>query len=315
MLGSFGTWYQMPVYPGIEGTWQQGMQYGSMGCMTLAEVPISGHDELRRRELAEFLRSRRERIAPQQVGVALAGRRRTPGLRREEVAQLSGVGVTWYTWLEQGRDIHVSEQVLTAIARTLMLDRDERAHLFTLAGAADQLVVNECNAVSPQLRATLAKLDPYPACITSAKYDVLAYNRAYNNLVTDFDALPVEERNCMWLTFTDPRWRKIVVDWEDAAARMVANLRVLMADHVADGSWKAFVARLRAASPDFAELWARHEVRGIQNKSKRIRHPELGLLKFEVTNTWLAPRSGRRMMVYVPADAETERRLPRLVAP
>jgi transcriptional regulator with XRE-family HTH domain len=270
-------------------------------------------DELRRRELGEFLRSRRERIAPQQVGVTHSGRRRTPGLRREEVAQLSGVGVTWYTWLEQGRDIHVSEQVLAAIARTLMLDRDERAHLFTLAGASDQSVVNECHAVSPQLHATLAKLDPYPACIQTGKYDVLAYNRAYNNLITNFDEIPVEDRNCMWLTFTDPRWRKVVVDWDASAARMVANLRGLMADHVGDATWKSFVARLRAASPEFAELWARHEVGGIQNKSKRIRHSDVGLLKFEITNTWLAPRSGRRMMVYVPDDAETERRVQRLV--
>jgi transcriptional regulator with XRE-family HTH domain len=276
------------------------------------ELDQASPDELRRRELGDFLRSRRERIAPQQVGVTYNGRRRTPGLRREEVAQLSGVGVTWYTWLEQGRDIHVSEQVLTAICRTLMLDRDERAHLFTLAGASDQTMVNECHAVSPQLHATLAKLDPYPACVQTGKYDVLAYNRAYNNLIVNFDELPIEDRNCMWLLFTDPRWRKVVVDWDDAAARMVANLRGLMADHVGDTRWKSFVARLRAASPEFAELWARHEVRGIENKPKRFRHPVLGTLKFDVTNTWLAPRSGRRMLVYVPSDADTERRLQRL---
>jgi hypothetical protein len=278
-----------------------------------AEQRSDNGDELRRRELGDFLRSRRERIAPQQVGVTYNGRRRTPGLRREEVAQLSGVGVTWYTWLEQGRDIHVSEQVLTAIARTLMLDRDERAHLFALAGAADQTVVNECHAVPRQLHATIAKLDPFPACVINAKYDVLAYNRAYNNLLTNLDELAVEDRNCMFLSFTDPLWRKVVVDWDDAAARMVANLRVLMAEHVGDATWKSFVARLRAASPEFAEMWARHEVRGIENKTKRLRHRELGLLKFEMTNTWLAPRSGRRMLVYVPADAETERRVQKLV--
>jgi transcriptional regulator with XRE-family HTH domain len=275
--------------------------------------PQAAPDDLRRRELGDFLRGRRERIAPQQVGVAHHGRRRTPGLRREEVAQLSGVGVTWYTWLEQGRDIHVSEQVLTAIARTLMLDRDERNHLFALAGASDHTAAGECNAVSPQLHATLAKLDPYPACVVTGKYDVLAYNRAYNNLLTNFDELPVEDRNCMWLTFTDPLWKKVVVEWEDAAARMVANLRVLMADRVGDATWKSFVARLRAASPEFAEMWARHEVRGIENKAKRFRHPVVGMLKFHSTNTWLAPRSGRRMLVYVPSDAETERRLERLV--
>jgi transcriptional regulator with XRE-family HTH domain len=270
-------------------------------------------DELRRRELAEFLRSRRERITPEQVGLAFTGRRRTPGLRREEVAQLSAVGVTWYTWLEQGRDIRVSEQVLSAIARTLMLDRDERAHLFRLAGAGVPAVVTECHAVSPQLQATLDKLDPFPACVQSAKYDVLAYNRAYNLLVTNMDETPAEDRNCMWLAFTDPRWKAQVVDWPDATGRMVANLRVLMADHVGDATWKSFVARLTAASPEFAEMWARHEVRSIENKPKRFRHPQVGLLKFQVNHTWLAPRAGRRMLVYVPVDAETERRVARLV--
>ncbi|HZC72891.1 MAG TPA: helix-turn-helix transcriptional regulator [Jatrophihabitans sp.] len=282
--------------------------------MTTTTAPVEHSSEtLRRQELGEFLRSRRERIAPEQVGVTYNGRRRTPGLRREEVAQLSAVGVTWYTWLEQGRDIHVSEQVLTAIARTLMLDRDERAHLFTLAGATDQSVAKECAAVSPQLHTLLAKLDPFPACVISGKYDVLAYNRGYNNLLTNFDELPIDDRNCMWLSFTDPLWKKVVVDWEDMAARMVANLRVLMADHVGDSTWKSFIARLRAASPEFADMWARHEVRGIENKTKRFRHPVVGLLKFDVTNTWLAPSSGRRMLVYTPSDAETARRADRLV--
>ncbi len=142
---------------------------------------------------------------------------------------------------------------------------------------------------------------------------MLAYNRAYNSLITNFDELPIEERNCMWLLFTDPRWKRALVDWDDAAARMVANLRGLMADHVGDASWKKLVARLTAASPEFAELWARHEVRAIENKAKRYKHPRVGMLKFEVTNTWLAPRAGRRLLVYVPSDAETLTRMQALV--
>jgi hypothetical protein len=174
-------------------------------------------------------------------------------------------------------------------------------------------VAGECNAVTPAMHAALAKLDPYPACIQSAKYDVLAYNRGYNYLIDDFDQVPLEDRNCMWLAFTDPRWRKRVVDWADTTARMVANLRVLMGEHVGDASWKSFVNRLTAASPEFAELWARHEVRGFENKAKRYRHPDVGLMTFDVTTTWLAPRTGRRMLVYVPADADSERRITRLV--
>lgn len=276
------------------------------------QIPAGRSDEIRRAELAAFLRSRRERIAPQQVGVAPIGRRRTPGLRREEVAQLAGVGVTWYTWLEQGRDIKVSEQVLEAIARTLLLDRDERAHLLNLAGAADQQVAAECAAVPPPLRAMLKQLEPLPASVVNAKYDLLAYNRTYARLIGDIDAVPQEDRNCMWLCFTDPAWRKALLDWADGATRMVANLRWLMADHVAEPSWKSLVKRLRAASPEFAELWERHEVRSIENKTKRVRNPLVGTLHLDVMNTWLSPRPGTRLHIYSPSDAASEKRLTEL---
>jgi transcriptional regulator with XRE-family HTH domain len=278
--------------------------------MTTTLDPVT--DEIRRDELAAFLRSRRERIAPEQVGVPPMGRRRTPGLRREEVAQLAGVGVTWYTWLEQGRDIKVSEQVLEAIARTLLLDRDERAHLFSLAGAIDQHVAAECAAVPPQLRAMIKQLEPFPACVMNAKYDILAYNSTYGRLIIDMDAVPPEDRNCMWLCFTDPDWREGLLDWEDGATRMVANLRWLMADHVAEPSWKLLVKRLRAASPEFTELWERHEVRSIENKTKQVRNPLVGDLRLDVMNTWLSPRPGTRLHVYSPADAVTEQRLHQL---
>jgi transcriptional regulator with XRE-family HTH domain len=280
----------------------------------LVPVPDGKADEIRRTELAAFLRSRRERIAPEQVGMAPIGRRRTPGLRREEVAQLAGVGVTWYTWLEQGRDIKVSDQVLEAIARTLMLDRDEHAHLFNLAGSTDQQVVAECAAVPTQLRKMLTQLEPFPASVVNAKYDLLAYNRTYGRAIDDLDALCQQDRNCMWLCFTDPAWRKALLDWEVSAKRMAANFRWLMADHVAEPSWKSLVRRLIAASPEFAELWERHEVASIENKTKRLRNPLVGELHFEVMNTWLSPRPGTRLHVYSPADPTTERRLHDLLA-
>src|SRR5947208_16278944 len=119
--------------------------------------------KVRRHELANFLRSRRARITPEQVGLPLVGRRRTPGLRREEVAQLAGVGVTWYTWLEQGRDINASPQVLDAIARTLAFDAQERSHLFTLAGTADTNAETRCARLSPAVELVLDRLEPYPA--------------------------------------------------------------------------------------------------------------------------------------------------------
>src|SRR4051794_9201609 len=169
----------------------------------------------RRDELASFLRNRRERITPLDVGLPVVGRRRTPGLRREEVAQLAGVGVTWYTWLEQGRDIHPSPEVLEAIARTLQLDRTERQHLLTLAGAPfDPASGPACYAASPTVRSLLDQLEPFPAVVQNSRYDLLAYNGAYGHLVVDLDELPPEDRNSLWLLATHPAYRAALPDWE-----------------------------------------------------------------------------------------------------
>ena len=282
---------------------------------TTASADREDPGRLRRAELAEFLRSRRERLTPEQAGVIYTGRRRTPGLRREEVAQLGGLSTTWYTWLEQGRDIKVSDQVLDSLSRTLQLDHDERNHLFLLAGAPDPTTTTECDAVTPRMRAVLAKLDPYPACVQGGKYDLLAYNTALRLLLTDLDYVPRDQRNCVWLAFTNPAWREIIVNWEATAARMVANLRAAMADHVGDPLWRNLVSRLRAVSPEFADLWDRHTVAQVEDSGVRtIRNPIVGELHFEVSNTWLAPRSGHRLQVFTPADSETERRLARLVS-
>jgi hypothetical protein len=261
--------------------------------------------ELRRRELAAFLRSRRERLSPEEVGLPPGGRRRTPGLRREEVAQLAGVGITWYTWLEQARDIHVSEQVLEAISRTLLLDPHERSHLFTLAGAAITPDEEELDAISPEVRMVLDKLHPYPAFVTNGRYDLLAYNRAYQIVIGDLDALPFEERNSLWLMFTKTTTSKCFVDRDEARARMVAQLRGAMGEHVGEPAWKCLVRRLEQASPDFADLWQRHDVAMPENARKRILHRDLGLLQFNFMHTWLAPRAGLRLVSYTPMDEAT----------
>ncbi|MDX6255940.1 MAG: hypothetical protein QOJ11_2274 [Frankiales bacterium] len=266
----------------------------------------------RRRELADFLRSRRERITPEQVGLPTGGRRRTPGLRREEVALLSGLGVTWYTWLEQGRDIRVSPQVLEAVSRTLRLDRHERAHLFTLADLPLGFDPTECYAVSPVVHALLDKLDPFPAAVMNARYDVLAYNRGYVGTSGDLDALPLAERNSMWLAFTSPGRRALVVDWDEAVRRMVGLFRSAMADHVGEPAWKHLVQRLEEVSPDFRELWHRHDVDAPENLTKRLLHPQAGLLTFTYTSLWLTPNMGLRLMVYTPSDAHTIEVLSRL---
>jgi transcriptional regulator with XRE-family HTH domain len=264
---------------------------------------------VRRNELAAFLRSRRERISPDQVGLPEIGRRRTPGLRREEVAQLAGVGVTWYTWLEQGRDIKASEQVLGAIAGTLRLDPYERAHLFSLAGAPEPVAERDCKAVTPAVQIILDQLEPLPAAVYNARTDILAYNRAYNWLL-DVDALPFEERNSILQCFTNPAWQARLPDWSERAAGSVAQLRAQMAGHVSEPSWKALVKRLRQESPEFEALWRQHDVQPMRNLSKRFRHPDAGDLHLDYTHLWLGQRSEVRLTTFTPADDETAAKLP-----
>ncbi|MEV8452238.1 helix-turn-helix domain-containing protein [Streptomyces sp. NPDC052095] len=268
--------------------------------------------DVRRHELADFLRSRRERITPEQVGLVRGRRRRTPGLRREEVAQLSAVGVTWYTWLEQARDIKVSAQVLDALARALLLDRSERGHLFSLGGAVDPSPGADCPSVTPGLRAMLEQLDPIPACVQNSRYDILAHNRTYGRLLCDLDTVAPEDRNCMILAYTNEQWRSSVVDLPEVNRLMAAKFRRAMAEHLAEPAWKALLRRLEESSEEFRENWARHEVVGAGGRTKVFRNAHVGLLRVEHTDLWLGPSSGPRMVTYAPADEETRQRLHRL---
>ncbi|ALU93699.1 XRE family transcriptional regulator [Streptomyces sp. TSRI0445] len=285
---------------------------------TMAADPLLAPDstespsDIRRHELAAFLRSRRERITPEQVGLVRGRRRRTPGLRREEVAQLSAVGVTWYTWLEQARDIQVSAQVLDALARALLLDPSERAHLFALAAAPDPAPGTECPTVTPALRTMLEQLDPIPACVQNSRYDVLAYNRTYARLLCDLDAVAPEDRNCLLLAFTHDDWRASIVDLPEVTRMMAAKFRASMAGHLAEPAWKALLHRLETRSPEFREVWGRHEVVDQRGRTKYIRNAQVGLLHVEHTNLWLGPSSGPRLVSYPPVDEETRSRLERL---
>ncbi|HEY4022237.1 MAG TPA: helix-turn-helix transcriptional regulator [Pseudonocardiaceae bacterium] len=276
-----------------------------------AREPAQSAD-VRRHALADFLRSRRERISPDQVGLPVGGRRRTPGLRREEVAQLAGVGVTWYTWLEQGRDIRASDQVLGAIANTLQLDPYERAHLFTLAGLPEPTVQRECRAISPAIQLILSQLEPLPAMISNARLDILAYNRSYARMVGGLDHIPFEDRNSLLLAFTDPAWQARLIEWDTAAPRLVAQFRAAMAGHVAESSWKCLVKRLREASPEFAAIWDQHEVKAPENLTKRYLNSEVGVLELDYTHLWFGPRSEMRLTTYTPINDATRERIERL---
>lgn len=264
-----------------------------------------------RQELGAFLRSRRDRVSPSDVGLPAGGRRRTPGLRREEVAQLAGVGVTWYTWLEQGRDIRPSASVLSAVARVLQLTTAERDYLFDLAGAVRPDAGLERSVLDPAVLDLVRRLDPVPAYVQDGSYDLLAYNGAFRSLITDLDAIPPEERNTMWLAFTDPAWREGMPDWEAVTARMVAHIRPLHRSGTERARVAALVAELSERSARFRELWARHDVAEPRSSAKVYDSPRLGRLSFTVVTTWLQPAQGLRMLVHLPADSETERRLAR----
>ena len=276
-------------------------------------VPIAGLNgngtDLRRRELGAFLRSRRERIRPEELGLRSLRRRRTPGLRREEVAQLAGVGVTWYTWLEQGRDINPSAQVLDAIARTLQFDAHEHAHLFTLAGHATTTIADDCGALCPTVQPLIDQLEPFPAMVVNSRLDLLAYNRVYESFFEGLDTIPIEDRNILWLVFTHPQMQACIVDWDDSVGGLVAEFRASMAEHLDAPAWKTLVARLHRASPEFSAFWERHDVQGVQSRTKRTMHPTAGLLELDYTNLWVGQQVGIRIVAFTPSNDRTRRRL------
>jgi transcriptional regulator with XRE-family HTH domain len=233
----------------------------------------SGKTE-RRNELAAFLRSRRERITPEDVGLPGGYRRRTAGLRREEVAQLAGVGVTWYTWLEQGRPIRASVQVLEAVARTLQLDTVERQHLFRLAEVPDTAVPDDSGQVlPPRIQAILDGLNPIPASVVTERFDILAWNAAYAVLIPRTAEDPAAERNTLLYCFTRSECCSAIENRADQRAAMVAQLRAAYGHHVGDPAWTGFIRRMGAASPEFAAMWATQDVAQPAYHAKVFRHP------------------------------------------
>jgi len=269
----------------------------------------------RRTELAAFLRSRRERISPEDVGLPVGTRRRTAGLRREELAQLAGVGVTWYTWLEQGRPINASVQVLDAIARTLSLDAIERGHLFRLAdvpGAAGPADCVEC-PLPPEVQRILDAI-PYPASVATERFDLLAWNKLYASVFPRVTGAPPGERNTLLSCLTSPSCCSPMPEQDKYSASLVAQLRVAYGRHVGDPAWTHFIRRLQALSPKFAAIWAAHDVAQPTGHTKRFRHPTLGLITTKSTSFAVAAAPGARMVIYTPDNAQSEKAIARLAA-
>ncbi|MFC3578081.1 helix-turn-helix transcriptional regulator [Streptomyces yaanensis] len=264
----------------------------------------------RRPELAAFLRGRRARVTPADVGMPPGLRRRTPGLRREEVAQLSGVGVTWYTWLEQGRPINASPQVLDAVARTLRLDQPEREHLYHLAEVPyDQGPEGLAQQVGPEIQTVIDTLDPHPAVVYNSRYDILATNPAYSHLFRVPAIRDIGVPNALWSLFGVSEEACPVVHRDRELPVMVATLRSAYGRHVGEPAWEDFIRRLSAASEHFAELWASGEVILPGPRVKTFRHDTVGELRMTSVSLSVDGMPECRMVVYTPDDADTREKV------
>ena len=263
-------------------------------------------------QLGAYLKGRRAKLDPAAFGFP-PERRRTPGLRREEVAQRANISPTWYTWLEQGRGGAPSADVLDRIARALMLTDVEREHLFLLGlGRPPEVRYRKDEGVTPRLQRVLDALEPSPALIRTATWDVVAWNRAATVMLTDYGSLPPEQRNILRFIFLDPRVRAAQYDWESVARFVVGAFRVDAARAGAAAEVEPLVDELCRLSPEFKTMWRDNDVRSHGEGVKQIRHPLLGPLAFEYSAFAVDGRPDLSMVVYnpvTPADAEKIRSL------
>ncbi|WP_240506992.1 helix-turn-helix transcriptional regulator [Thermoactinospora rubra] len=251
-------------------------------------------------ELGEFLRARRARIAPQEAGLpATTGRRRTAGLRREEVAMLAGVSIEYYTRLEQGRQSNPSDQVLEAVAEVLRLDEDARRHLFELARTpVDRPVAPPSRAVRGEVRRLLEIVQPYPAYVLSRANDLLAANDGGMRLLPGIEEWPARLRNTARYTFLHPEGRRVYDNWVEVAAATVAHLRAATGAHPNAPDLTALVGELVVKSREFAGLWERYDVRPRANGRKRFDHPDVGRMTLSYEVLTVARSDGHRLVVY-----------------
>lgn len=262
--------------------------------------------------LAAYLRDRRQRLDPAAFGFPTA-RRRTPGLRREEVALRSHISPTWYTWLEQGRGGAPSADVLNRLSVGLMLTEPEREHLFMLGlGRPPEVKYRPAEGITPRLQRLLDSLEVSPAIIKTATWDVVAWNRAAAVVLTDYSLLPPDQRNILRLVFCNRRVRESQDDWEATARFVVGAFRSDVARAGAASEVSKLVDELSMLSPEFARLWRDNDVRTYGEGTKRLRHPLLGLVELEYSAFAVDGRGDLGMIVYSPvakSDADRVRLL------
>jgi transcriptional regulator with XRE-family HTH domain len=270
----------------------------------------------RHHELAAFLRSRRARLSPEQVGLPRGIRRRTPGLRREEVATLAGISPEWYTWLEQGRDIHVSAQLLESLARVLQLDANERDHLFLLVLRQSPPVETfSAPTISPTLQQFLDQLGTSPASVVDTRLNTVAWNAAFCVVFGDPATVSERERNLIWRLFTAPLSRQINEGWKETARIYLAQFRAGYGRFINDPWWAERIAELNEISPEFRELWARHDVINVSEGRKTMNHPLAGELAFDFLWLQAVAPGDVRLLIHTPrSNSGTADKIGRLLA-
>ncbi len=265
-----------------------------------------------REQLSEFLRNCRARLTPSAVGLPTAGRRRTPGLRREDVAALAGLSATWYTWLEQGRDVRASDRVLENLSRSLRLSPEERNYLFLLAQrrpAPIRLRTEE--QVPDTVKRTLDALN-VPAEVITPRWDVVYWNAMVKRCFRDYGALPPERRNLVRILMTSPEYQEDPEEYEALVRRITAKLRVDYCQADGDLAFDALIEEMAEASPVFRELWRSSEVCGRSEGVHLLKHPQLGGITFEHTSYVVEGAPSLRVVIFAPHDAESARKVTEL---
>ena len=253
-----------------------------------------------RSELGDFLRTRRQHIDPHGVGLHVDSRsRRTPGLRREEVSLLSGVSLTWYTWLEQGREVNPSRHVMGALARTLQLTAAEHAYVLHLTGhAIDSTRDHDADDLPAHGQRLLDALQPSPAYALTHDWTIVAWNNAYQRLYPNVAAVPAADRNLLWLVFTDPAVRTLLGDWDTDSQRFLAQFRADAGARVHQPAFADLITRLQEASPQFQHGWESHDVDHFTSRERRFNHPAAGPMTLEHHRMSLSDRPDLHLVVY-----------------
>ncbi|GAB6928370.1 helix-turn-helix transcriptional regulator [Paenibacillus sp. JCM 10914] len=275
------------------------------------------NSQVRLQALSAFLKGQRAKISPESVGLPAGTRRRTPGLRREEVAQLAGVSTTWYTWLEQGRDIQVSPSVLDCVATALQLNADERRYLFSLASESSMEsypVRQETVQISPSLQKIITELKHCPVMISDRMCNIVGWNRAAACVFLDFDRIPPEERNMIRLLFTRREFQRLAVNWEQFASSFLSMFRSYYGQYVEDEWYDHFLEEMKQGHPDFNRMWEQSQVSYAPEVHLEFRHAKAGKMVYELTSLKAYGADDLRLSIYTPApDTNTEAKLRQLM--